>query len=99
MAPFEETGDDGEQRTSRTSVEAGLMLMYEMMKSGRFKVFSHLNDWFAEFRMYHRKDGKIVKERDDLMSATRYGVMMRRYAICPPDPDDYEIKRDYDWRI
>jgi len=99
MAQFEETGDDGEQRTSRTSVEAGLMLMYEMMKSGRFKVFSHLNDWFAEFRMYHRKDGKIVKERDDLMSATRYGVMMRRYAICPPDPNDYEIKRDYDWRI
>lgn len=27
------------------------------MESGRFKVFKHLNDWFEEFRLYHRKDG------------------------------------------
>ena len=31
--------------------------------------------------MYHRKDGLIVKMRDDLMSATRYAMMMRRFAI------------------
>ena len=48
--------------------------------TGRFKCFSNLNDWFEEFRMYHRKDGKIIKERDDLMSATRIAVMMQRYA-------------------
>ncbi len=36
--------------------------------------------------MYHRKDGKIVKLMDDLMSATRYAVMMERYASAPPDP-------------
>src|SRR5215475_2105605 len=24
---------------------------------GRFKVFKHLNDWWEEFRLYHRKDG------------------------------------------
>lgn len=29
---------------------------------------------------YHRKDGRIVKECDDLLSATRYGLMMLRYA-------------------
>ena len=34
--------------------------------------------------MYHRKDGLIVKERDDLMSATRYAMMMRRHAIVEP---------------
>ena len=39
-----------------------------------------LNDWFEEIRIYHRKDGKVVKEYDDLMSATRYGIMMLRYA-------------------
>ena len=50
------------------------------MESGRFKVFRHLNEWFDEFRLYHRKDGKVFKERDDLMSATRYGEMMLRYA-------------------
>jgi hypothetical protein len=61
-------------------VEAGLMLMLEMMHTGRFKVFSHLEDWFEEFRLYHREDGKVVKLYDDLMSATRYAVMMRRFG-------------------
>lgn len=61
-------------------VEAGLMEMLERMETGRFKVFDGQNDWFEEFRLYHRLDGKIVKERDDLMSATRYGVMMLREA-------------------
>lgn len=60
--------------------EAGLMEMLDRMQTDRFKVFSSLNDWFEEFRMYHRRDGKIVKERDDLMSATRIGVMMLRNA-------------------
>jgi hypothetical protein len=48
------------------------------METGRFRVFDDLNDWFEEFRLYHRKDGKVVKERDDLMSATRYGCCARR---------------------
>jgi len=30
--------------------------------------------------LYHRKDGKVVKEGDDLMSATRYAVMMLRHS-------------------
>ena len=50
----------------RVSVEAGLMEMLTRMEGGRFKVFKHLNDWFEEFRLYHRKDGHVFKERDDL---------------------------------
>jgi phage terminase large subunit-like protein len=65
-------------------VEAGLMDMLERMQTGRFKVFSNLDDWFQEFRMYHRKDGKVVKEMDDLMSATRYALMMKRKAKVRP---------------
>jgi len=34
--------------------------------------------------MYHRKNGDIVKIRDDLMSATRYGAMMIRHAQTKP---------------
>ena len=49
--------------------------------NGRLKVFAHLNDWWEEFRLYHRKNGLIVKENDDLMSATRYAMMMRRAAV------------------
>src|SRR5215211_3239412 len=51
------------------------------------EVFADLLDWFEEFRLYHRKDGKVVKIGDDLMSATRYGVMMLRYAeLTTPPP-------------
>lgn len=71
-------------------VEAGIMDILERMRTGRFKVFAGLNDWFAEFRTYHRKDGKIVKEVDDLMSATRYAVMMLREATTKPVERSHE---------
>jgi len=61
-------------------VEAGISELLDRMKTGRFKVFSTLSGWFAEKRGYHRKNGMIVKERDDLLSATRVAVMMRRFA-------------------
>ena len=61
-------------------VEAGIMLMLERMETGRFKVFDNCLDWFKEFRQYHRKDGIIVKDRDDLMDATRYAIMCLRFA-------------------
>lgn len=62
-------------------VEAGLVELYERMTTGRFKVFSHLSDWFEEKLNYHRdENGNIVKINDDLLSATRYAYMMRRFA-------------------
>lgn len=61
-------------------VEAGIMELYERMRTDRLKVFKTCALWFEEFRTYHRAEGKIVKERDDLMAATRYGVMMLRHA-------------------
>lgn len=64
--------------------EAGLQMMIGRMKTGRLKVAAHLSDWWEEFRMYHRKDGLVVKERDDLMSATRIGLMALRYAELKP---------------
>jgi hypothetical protein len=48
--------------------------------TGRFKVFEHCTEWFEEFRQYHRKEVRIVKAHDDLLDATRYGVMMLRFA-------------------
>jgi len=75
MLPAHAQFEDGS-----VSVEAGLMTMLTRMQMGKLKVFKHLNDWFEEFRLYHRKDGKVVKEGDDLMAATRYGIMMLRFA-------------------
>lgn len=67
-------------------VEAGISEMLERMQTGRLKVFAHLEDWFNEFRLYHRADGLIVKLNDDRMSATRYAVMMKRFASKKPKP-------------
>ena len=78
MLPQHATHRDG-----GVSVEAGLMEMLTRMQTGRFKAFAHLGDWWSEFRMYHRKDGQVFKEFDDLMAATRYAVMMLRHAEAP----------------
>jgi hypothetical protein len=61
-------------------LEAGVSDMLQRMETGRLKVFSTLTEWLDEFRLYHRKGGLIVKERDDRMSATRIALMMLRYA-------------------
>lgn len=73
-APGEKEGQGG------NAVEPGIMEILSRMNTGRFKVFSTMKDWFDEKRMYHRKDGVIVTMNDDLMAATRYAVMSRRFA-------------------
>lgn len=55
-------------------VSPGVSEILNRMQTGRFKVFSHLEDWFKEFRLYHRKNGKIVKTLDHTMDATRMGA-------------------------
>lgn len=68
--------------TGGNSVEAGLVELYSRMEKGTFKVFSHLAGFFEEKMNYHRdEDGKIVKLADDILSATRYALMMRRFAV------------------
>jgi phage terminase large subunit-like protein len=75
---------DSPHGAGSVSVEAGVMEMLTRMQSGRWKVFDHLNEWFDEFRMYHREDGLIVKEHDDLLCSSRYAMMMLRRAITKP---------------
>jgi phage terminase large subunit-like protein len=69
------TFDDG-----TNGVEAGVSDMLQRMQTGRWKVFKTCRTWLEEFRLYHREDGKIVKERDDVLSASRYALMMKRFA-------------------
>lgn len=66
-------------------VEAGITEMLERMQTGRLKVFRNCRLWIEEFGMYHRKDGVIVKENDDLLSATRYALMAKRFAKSKAD--------------
>jgi hypothetical protein len=74
------------------SVEAGLSDMLMRMQTGRWKVFKTCTGWMEEKRLYHRKksdSGKIeiVKLRDDIISASRYALMMIRDAIVEPNSE------------
>jgi len=60
-------------------VESGLMEMLDRLSTGRLKVFSTLQHWLAEYRLYRRDEkGRVVKENDhclhpDTMVITRQG--------------------------
>ena len=73
------------------SVEAGVMDMLERMQTGRWKVFSTCGGWLQEFRLYHRVDGLIVKLKDDRISASRYALMMRRFAVTKPSRKKFDM--------
>lgn len=80
VANLDEEGSGG------YGVEAGIINLLDRMQTGRFKVFRHLNDFFEEKNLYHRKEGVIVKEDDDLLDAVRTGLMMLRFAKPFPKP-------------
>ena len=84
MMYFSARYDD--KKGGRQDVEPSVLDLYERMRTGRFKAFAHLEDFWEEFRMYHRKDGKIVPRNDDIISALRYGSMMIRYAAQKTGP-------------
>jgi hypothetical protein len=67
------------------SVEAGVMDMLNRMQTGRLRVAEHLGEFFDAFPMYHRQDGRIVKELDDVLCAVRYALMMLKSARTQPD--------------
>jgi hypothetical protein len=79
MLPERATFDDGGH-----GVEAGISDMLDRMQTGRWKVFANCGAWMGEFRLYHRIDGIIEAIRDDVISASRYALMMKRYAVTKP---------------
>ncbi|QUT04046.1 hypothetical protein KFK14_12905 [Sphingobium phenoxybenzoativorans] len=68
------------------SVEAGIYAVWERLSTGRLKVFSTLTNWLSEYQDYHRdENGKIAKDDDHAMDATRYLVMTGlKRAIAKP---------------
>lgn len=62
------------------STEAGIVEIDQREGTGRFKVFNTCTAYLDERRRYHRKDGQIVKEFDDILSAARIAVMAKRFA-------------------
>lgn len=79
---------------AKNGVEAGLYKVWQMLSSGRLKVFSNCQAWLSEYRLYRRDEkGNIVKEHDHIMDATRYlimsGIDVAQVAPCEDDDDYY----------
>lgn len=72
-----------DEGTGGNSVEAGVEAILNRMNMGKLKIFRGLKLLLEELRMYHRDNGKIVKQNDDLMDALRYNVQSVRHARTP----------------
>lgn len=76
-------------------VEIGLIAMNDRMKNGTLKVFATCTQFFEEKSTYHRKDGKLVKLNDDIISAFRYAHQSLRFAVCEEVEKVYNSDREY----
>jgi hypothetical protein len=65
--------------TKENKVEPGLQEIRELMFTGKLHIAGHNSELIEQMRMYHRdQDFRVVKERDHLIDAMRYAIMMRR---------------------
>lgn len=70
---------------ANNGIEAGLLDVWQRLSTGRLKVFKSLSNWRAEYRIYRRDEkGRIVKENDHIMDATRY--------LIAADPVRWKLK-------
>ena len=85
-------------QNANNAVEAGLYEVWMRLSAGKLKVFSSCQNWLSEFRLYRRdKDGKIVKENDHLMDATRYLIMsgLDRATVKMPEKYVQQVNDNY----
>jgi phage terminase large subunit-like protein len=65
--------------SNMNNVEPALEEMRQLMYESKLTIAPHNSELIEELRHYHRDENfKIVKQRDDLISAMRYAIMMRR---------------------
>lgn len=76
------------------SVEGIVMFVQGLERSGRIKYFRQNAEFLGERQMYHRKDGKIVKKDDDIISAMHYCIMMLRLGFGARIGDFDRYKQD-----
>jgi phage terminase large subunit-like protein len=74
-------GTHAQNKSGGYHTEPAIEEMCGYMKRGTFAIANHMSELAEEILSYHRdEDYKIVKLRDDLISAVRYAFMMRRSA-------------------
>lgn len=61
------------------SVEAGLYTVWERLANGTLKIFNDLKKLQEEYQLYRKDEqGRVVKVKDHMMDAWRYGEMTGR---------------------
>jgi phage terminase large subunit-like protein len=82
---------------ANNAVEAGIYEVWQRLSTGRLKVFKSMTNWLDEYRLYRRDEkGRIVKEKDHLMDATRY-LIMSGLARAKVKPNDQPVKPAIEW--
>jgi phage terminase large subunit-like protein len=88
LQPFDSLGLDLSHADN--NVEAGILAVFELLATGRLRVFKSLSNWFGEFRKYQRVEtypNKPLKRDDHAMDATRYLIVSgRARMITEPRP-------------
>ena len=91
-----------DDRNKSPGLEDGITHVSTRLATGKLKVAAHCRDWFEEYRSYHRKDRKVVREFCDLMDSTRVlvmGIKQLRYIEMRGFASQYrqpQQKRDWD---
>jgi phage terminase large subunit-like protein len=80
-----------------TSLEGGVAEIDLREKNGKWKVGRNCVCYLEERRLYHRKDGEIVRLRDDVLAAARYGYVMRRHWKDFSNIDPWENPPNPGW--
>lgn len=83
------------------AVEPGIYEVWSLLETRRLILFDTLANTKAEYLIYRREDGKIVKQNDHLMDALRYAVMSfdaiarvqppKENRARPTDPGDTRV--------
>jgi phage terminase large subunit-like protein len=80
------------EKAEKEDREGGILKVSQYMATGMFKIFTTLGNLLDELRVYRRdENGKIIKKKDHLLDAMRYGLTTGiNYMSLPEDPDAKE---------
>lgn len=74
------------------AVESGILAVWQRLSTGRLKVFTGLQNFLTEYRIYRRDEkGNIVKENDHLQDCCRYILSSGLAIATTAPPEAWEI--------